>query len=837
MGTIANLVISMTADPTGVQAGVAKAAAAMNNLSQSVAATARDFARAGATTAQIVQLTGASLQTAKNAVQVYGNTIANTGAEVLGLAAAQQEMAVAGIGATSAINTTGAGLSRLRTGVTSAIASMTGMPPILARIASTLGVMELGTEAVLGGLAAVAAGVVVWKAWHDDASKAAEEQKKLTGELIKWYDAQKNNGADAFLKQIDATTSSLRTLHATLDGIMASKFFSGTGVVGEEGSAWKAWLRIFTAGDPVAIATQFRIEMAKGTAIVVKGIAEDSAAIRAAGRQAFLDAQTATQSALSTRTGDLSTVIGAGRGTTGQIAEASSMLQQYNKLLGDLQRAYGGIADAQLKAFNLSQQASAVANIKALQDALKPKDAFKDFEKQFGQLLSLGTALRKVGDPINDVVEQITKKYTKLLELLQDPKLDPWSDQAVALRKLRAEVEEYLKQLTKAGLTGGGGLSITPSHGTIVATPTTAALPAGPSLGEARLRVAIVLLEEGVVSAGVKLRDFAASTFFATLRSIASQLNPFAQIITAINTAATPLVPVMAELAAIVAKALAPVFKAFAPVLEQLLPLIDAIFRVLSPILAALAPLFQAFIPILNALFPVIKFVAIVFTYVVEAASYLAGILFNVAGGIAVAIGGLIAAIGSIISKIPFLGGYGRNVQDFGNFIKDLGKGFESAANGLFQTADDMAKARDEINGVNIDPAQTALDGLTTAANAAAGSLLNVPTGYKIALARFNATTPVTGSNPISGGPPVPTPTPVNPNYPKIPVPGSPSGSGSGGAGEITTPMSFNFGAGSIVITGSNKSAADLFDEILGEGKRRARSQLGDVTRWSDVQV
>lgn len=840
MATIAKLVIQMTADPTGVQAGVAKAAESMRNLSQTVAATAQDFARAGATTAQIVQLTGVSLQTARNAVQVYGGTLATTQSQVLGFAAAQREMAIAGLGAASANNTAtasfstaGAGLGRLRMGVTSAIASMTGMPPILARIASTMGVMGVGTNAALGALAAVAAGVVVWKAWHDEASKAAEEQEKLTGDLIKWYDAQKNGGTDAFLKQIGATTASLRTLHTTLDGVMTSKFFSGVGVVGEGGSAWKAWLRIFTAGDPAAVATQFRIEMAKGTATIVKGIAEDSAAIRAAGRQAFLDAQTATQSALTTRTGDLSTVIGAGRGTTGQIGEASSMLRQYNGLLRDLQRAYGGIADAELKAFNLSQQASAIANIKTLTAALKgPKLDLKPVQDLIAAEKELA-ATRQLNTPIGiTLVEKLVQEHSRLLDQLQEiEKTDPFGEMATSLRSVVKGLDDAItgvakfrhEQETLARIIGR-----VPG----VAAPIPAALghPEIADVGLQGFTQPAREIADALEQAGDKLREFAGSTFFAVFRSIGGQLSPLSQIISALNQAAAPLVPVMTKLANIVASTLGPVFTAFAPVLESLLPLFDGIFRVLAPILTALAPLFQALVPLLTALFPIIKLVAIQFTYVAQAGAFLAGILFNIAGGIAVAIGGLIAAIGTIISHIPFLGGVGRDIRDFGNTIKDLGKGFESTANGLFQTADDMQKARDAINGITIDPAQTAIDALGTAASAAAGALLNVPTGYKVALARFNATAPIT---PPPLTPTIPTLTPTNPNGSTLPLPGS-SGSEEGGASGAT----FNFNLGTIsIVGGGNKSAGELVDDLLTELKRRARAQLGDERLWSQVMV
>lgn len=133
---------------------------------------------------------------------------------------------------------------------------------------------------------------------------------------------------------------------------------------------------------------------------------------------------------------------------------------------------------------------------------------------------------------------------------------------------------------------------------------------------------------------------------------------------------------------------------------------------------------------------------------------------------------------------------------------------------------------------------QDSLDALGKTAEKTAGGLLNVPTGYKVALARFNATDPITGavSNPFT--PRAPKFSPIVPPVLKFPGGGS-SGSaatGDGASGLTPGPVVYQFAAGAIVIQGSEKTADELFDEIIKTGQQRARAQFGDSTKWSEVQ-
>jgi hypothetical protein len=238
-------------------------------------------------------------------------------------------------------------------------------------------------------------------------------------------------------------------------------------------------------------------------------------------------------------------------------------------------------------------------------------------------------------------------------------------------------------------------------------------------------------------------------------RSVFAAISPFAAIMDGIGRAAAPLAPVLERIATVVGDTLGPVFEAFAPVLDALIPLVRAIFQVLGPILEALAPLFRALIPLLEALFPVFKFLAIVVTYLGQGIAIAAGVILKIVGGLAVAVGGAIAGIGSLISHIPFLGGVGRDIRDFGNAIKNFGHASTQAGTDAFAAADAFAKARGEIAGIGIDHTADAVGKLGDAATAATSALINVPTGYRVALSRFLATAPVNAGPPTSPSAPI----------------------------------------------------------------------------------
>lgn len=364
-----------------------------------------------------------------------------------------------------------------------------------------------------------------------------------------------------------------------------------------------------------------------------------------------------------------------------------------------------------------------------------------------------------------------------------------------------------------AGLNGGPGFTLPVPK----AAPTPAATQSG---FEIRFNAIMQRVGEAAESAASGLGNIVRSGGLAILQNILSQLNPFALIIKSLSDAMAPLAPVLAQIGAVVAETLTPVFEALAPVIQAFIPFFRALLQVVAPLIRALTPLFAALVPILEALFPVIKFVAIVFTYVVEAAATVASMLLRFGGNVIIVIGQIFYALAKAIDALPGIGAKGAMRAAEG--LIDVGKGMLRAADEAKKTAEEMGKARDEIRGVNIDHTVDGIQELGDAASKTAAQLLNVPTWFKIAAARYNAAVPV--------------------GTPDGRVPGEhrkrfPLGAGSGGATD-TGGMSPSGGGGvtvngDVLVDARAQSAAEMFDAILREGKQRARAQ--GVGSWSQV--
>lgn len=173
-------------------------------------------------------------------------------------------------------------------------------------------------------------------------------------------------------------------------------------------------------------------------------------------------------------------------------------------------------------------------------------------------------------------------------------------------------------------------------------------------------------------------------------------------------------------------------------VFQGLAPLIDAVkepLRIVGEIFG------KALAPILKAIFPVFKLLAI-------AATWVGQIFFTIAGAILTAIGSLVRGIGNLVNKLP--GSPGDPLVRAGQSMIDMGRGFAEGARAL-------EEGREEIR--NLEFGETA----DTVAEANE-QLRNVPEGFKVALARFTASSPV----PASGGGPVPATIPAAPPPPTV---------------------------------------------------------------------
>jgi hypothetical protein len=376
-----------------------------------------------------------------------------------------------------------------------------------------------------------------------------------------------------------------------------------------------------------------------------------------------------------------------------------------------------------------------------------------------------------------------------------------------------------------------------------IGTPQVAPITrADPSIGEARLRVAVDVVREDLASLGSGIKSVVSSGFFAALRSIAGQLNPFQQVISAISDAAAPLAPVMTQIAQVVGAALKPVFEAFVPVLRALVPIITAVLQVLAPILKALAPLFMAFVPILRAMFPVFKFVAIAATYIGQAFATVASLVLRAGGNIIIVWGQILKALATAIDKLPFVSAKGainaaQGIIDFGNSLLDASDEFKEGAK-------EMGEARGEIAKVNIDTTDS-IAKLGEAAAETADALKNVPQWWKANIAVWQAAHPLGGGSPAPAVPFTPrgsdTHTPSSGlgtgfgfGMPGSPVGGGNTSGGTDGGGAPLKSMS-PINIENINIEGGSKDGRVLLREIIDEAKRMSQATFGTTARWAEV--
>lgn len=298
----------------------------------------------------------------------------------------------------------------------------------------------------------------------------------------------------------------------------------------------------------------------------------------------------------------------------------------------------------------------------------------------------------------------------------------------------------------------------------------------------------------GVIAVVAEL--LAQSSTFATLIQMTAGFIQF--VADALGRVLAPVLPLLASAFNMVA----PLLDALVPVLEMLLAPLQAIapvlevlgtlFQGLAPLITVLGQILVALTqplvllagPIMKAFFAVVRIVAMGILYVVKGV----GTVWN-------GIIGFIAGVFRALSKIPLVGG-----------------AFEKMARGL----DSMKVPMDQVDGALNTLRDTTYE--SAAANSAAAvaqwenanatkkateALTNVPSGFKVALARFNAQDPVSGqSQSLHGASPV-TPSPV------VPV--------SGG----------NVSVGQIVIQAAN-DPAETARQVYIEMKREAGRRRGN---------
>ncbi|WP_228556665.1 hypothetical protein [Myxococcus sp. AB025B] len=282
-----------------------------------------------------------------------------------------------------------------------------------------------------------------------------------------------------------------------------------------------------------------------------------------------------------------------------------------------------------------------------------------------------------------------------------------------------------------------------------------------------------------------------ASTFGSLLQMVTNFIQYVADTIGRVLAPVLPLLASVFNMVTPLLDALVPVLEMFSKPIEAITPIFEVLgmlFEGLAPIVtvfgqilvALLQPLTLLSGPIMKGLFAVIRVVAMGILYVVKGI----GTVWN-------AIIGFIASVFKTLGKIPFVGGA----------FKKMARGLES----MKVPMDQVDGALDALKDSSYDAAAAnAAAGVAAWENAAATNrateaLTNVPTGFKVALARFNA------QDPIGGAPLAPGASPVTPS-PVVPV--------SGG----------NVSVGQIVVQGVDDpeaTARHVYIEMKREAHRR----------------
>jgi phage-related protein len=275
-----------------------------------------------------------------------------------------------------------------------------------------------------------------------------------------------------------------------------------------------------------------------------------------------------------------------------------------------------------------------------------------------------------------------------------------------------------------------------------------------------RISELIQRFQEGMSAGGVW------GGIIAVVAELLSSSQTFATMIQMTNNFIQFVADTIGKVLAPVLPLLASTFNMIAPLLEALVPVLEMVMspiQAIAPILELLATLFQGLAPvitilgqilmamlnplsllagpIMKAFFQVVRVVAMGILYVVKGV----GTVWN-------AIIGFIAGVFRALSKIPVVGGAFEKMSRGLDSMKVPMDQVDGALNTLRNTSYDAAAANSAASVAawqNADATKKATEALT-----------NVPSGFKVALSRFNAQDPVNGSpaTPVGTSPIAPSP-------------------------------------------------------------------------------
>lgn len=238
---------------------------------------------------------------------------------------------------------------------------------------------------------------------------------------------------------------------------------------------------------------------------------------------------------------------------------------------------------------------------------------------------------------------------------------------------------------------------------------------------------------------------YSMSSSFDTLVNIAEGL---------IGTVLSALAPMFDMLT----KALGPILGGAGLVLASALQAIAPLFDIVGQALTFVAPFLALVAALLGGLAPIIKIFADILTGLLNALQPVIEVLFTIARMLLLGIVGiakqvldiwnaLVGAVASIVDTAVSVITFGA-VQGAGNFIRAMQVGtggMADAIKALENMSWDSATALAVNAAANYEAAGAAMR-LNDAAQEVAESFQNMPSGYRVALARYNATEAVAGA-------------------------------------------------------------------------------------------
>lgn len=393
-----------------------------------------------------------------------------------------------------------------------------------------------------------------------------------------------------------------------------------------------------------------------------------------------------------------------------------------------------------------------------------PGHEFDDLLKSAARIAGFYRTLAGAQAPLLETTHKFARVYLQLGDAIGKIK-NPWSDQAIALRAARAEMEKIIPLL--AIIQGNAPLELGQTSILGSSTILHRSIPRGIIPGPTP--------RDQLPGGGPGFLTNALGPAIAGMvRTIGSTIG---------GVLNSTLVAAMGPVALL--------FRALEPALNILNPLLD---KIVAPIAAVLQVIVAGLEPALRLLFPVIKLAAIVLSFFAEITQRITAI-------IARAFGNLIIAIGKIIRGLSF-GLAGKGIENLGNSILAF-------ADSTKKSADEMEAVRKKLYGMNFGDTADAISGLGDAARQTATDLLNVPYWWKVALAQFNAAAPG-GRVPGGGG-----------------AGGGAGGGGTGlTPGGPTTPLSIQF-HGDVTIQTEAKSADQVFIDVARIAREKSVQRTG----------